>query len=635
MPSVDLNFDYNKIQGKLNATKTYANVKSQYNNAGKKVGDSFDKTKKDVSQSLDKFKDQTKRYQKQIKNQFEQLLDLANTTGGSGSGSPKYIKRLLIRTVHNIQPRLRTIVMNDCLTALGCDQEQTYGANQEVWIKVNSIDLFSRLKIDPNDEVGKIVYEKEPVSPGIPFSMNHKMYDLIQDGNLTYTHVGKSNQQLFTIQYKEQGQFGETGPWYKINLANRLNGVNRVGEFMIDYYDTIKMAEDTDIMGSIMESLCGAVSMKVDAGTSQVKNASQAEIILARILGLCFDSGASDGEIDVSGVAKVPELDGIDDSFFEFTDIDLRNIDIRVGNIKNGVVQFEDCGDVLLPVNYDDIITALGQLNFVEGSDFEDAANGISDVLANNPDWGGIGININPQVVIDTNFIKLITNGVISALITPKMILPIITMFKALGNSIADNIKSFTDFVKIFKSFFINLVSKVGAIFVEELYRLIKSDILKLLQSVITDIVKEKQIKKYAMILKLISLLLILAGLLNDFRKCKSLVDDIFRILNLINLPGFGGSPIPLPIMIAAQFCDGYSESRAFIGAMEEMQKIGIPTGDMPSGAPNMDILGKFSQMKAMAFEDSENNKVQIAVGPLVLTPAGFTVPANAFGKKF
>ena len=95
----------------------------------------------------------------------------------------------------------------------------------------------------------------------------------------------------------------------------------------------------------------------------------------------------------------------------------------------------------------------------------------------------------------------------ISALITPKMILPIIAMSKALGNNITDSIKSFMDFAKIFKSFFINLVSKVGAIFVEELYRLIKSDILQLIQSVITDIVKEKQIKKYAMILKLISLL--------------------------------------------------------------------------------------------------------------------------------
>lgn len=634
MPSVDLNVDYDKIQKKVNATKTYANAKSQYNNVNKKVGESFEKTKKDVSQSLDKFKDQTKRYQKQVKNQFEQLLGLANTTGGNGSGSPKYIKKLLIRTIHNIQPRLRTIVMESCLTALGCDQQQTYGTGTPVYVKISSIDLFSRLKIDPQDEVGKIIYEKKPISPGIPFSMNRQLYDSIQSG-APYTHVGKSGQQLFTIEYSEFGQAGETGPWYKITLANRVNSVNRVGEFMIDYYDTIKMAEETDIMGSIMESLCGAVSMKVSAGTSQVNNASKYELILARILGLCFNSGASNGEIDVSGLAKVADLDGVDDSFFEFTDIDLRNIDIRVGNIKNGVAQFEDCDNVLLPVNYNDIIAALGQLNFVEGSEFETAANGISDVLANNPDWKGIGININPQVVIDTNFIKLITNGLISALITPKMILPIIAMFKVLGNTIADNITSFTEFAKIFKTFFINLVSKVGAIFVEELYRLIKSDILKLLQSVITDIVKEKQIKKYAMILKLISLLLGLAALLNDFRKCKSLVDDIFRILNLINLPGFGGSAVPLPIMFAAQFCDGYSETRAFIGAIEEMQKIGIPTGDMPSGAPNLDILGKFAQMKSMAFEESENNKVQIAVGPLSITPAGFTIPSNAFGKKF
>ena len=41
-----------------------------------------------------------------------------------------------------------------------------------------------------------------------------------------------------------------------------------------------------------------------------------------------------------------------------------------------------------------------------------------------------------------------------------------------------------------------------------------------------------------------------------------------------------------------------------------------------------------FGQMKAMAKEEIENNKVQIAVGPLVVSPAGLTIPANAFGKK-
>jgi hypothetical protein len=79
---------------------------------------------------------------------------------------------------------------------------------------------------------------------------------------------------------------------------------------------------------------------------------------------------------------------------------------------------------------------------------------------------------------------------------------------------------------------------------------------------------------------------------------------------------------------------DGYSESRAFIGAIEEMQKLGIPTGPMPDGSPNLEVLSKLAQMKAMANEEAENGKVQIAVGALSITPAGLTVPTSAFGKK-
>jgi hypothetical protein len=631
MPSLDINFDYNKIQKKVNATKSFADIKSQYDEANRKVGSSFEKTKSQVSESLNSVKNQTKRYQKQVKNQFEQLLDLTNTTGGNGSGSPSYIKRLLIRTIKNVQPRLRTIVINDCLTALGCDQQQTYTSPETIYVKVGSIDLFNRLLIDPQDEVGAIIYEKNSIQVGqTPFSMNRQLHKLTQN-NTSYTHVGKSGQDLFKIEYSNTDTNGVTGGWFKVDLSSRT-GPLRVGEFMVDYYDTIRMAEDTDIIGSIMESLSGAISMKVSAGTSQVENASKYELILARILGLCFDSRGN--EIDTSGVAKIAELDGVDDSFFEFTEIDLRNIDIRTQNIKKGIIQFEDCDNIDLPVNFNEIISALGQLNFYEGSEFEEAANNITDVLANNPDWIGVGINVTPQVVVDTNFIKLISNGMISALITPKMILPIIVMYKALGNTLADNIKSFVDFAKIFKKFFINLVSKVGAIFVEELFKLIKEDILRLVQQVIKDIVKEKIVKKYAMILKLIALLLAIIGLITDYRKCKNLIDDILALLNLLNLPGLS-SGIPLPFLYAAQLLDGYSESRAFIGAIEEMQSMGIPTGAMPSGAPNFDLLGKFGQMKAMAMEDAENNKLQVAVGPLVVTPAFLTVPASSYGKKF
>jgi hypothetical protein len=137
------------------------------------------------------------------------------------------------------------------------------------------------------------------------------------------------------------------------------------------------------------------------------------------------------------------------------------------------------------------------------------------------------------------------------------------------------------------------------------------------------------------MILKLIQLLLIIAQFITDWRKCKSVVDELLQLLTVATT-GWGGfgNEIPLPLLLATKLLDGYSESRAFIGAIEEMQKLGIPTGAMPDGSPNLDVLSKFAQMKAMAKEDAENNKLEIVVPPITMTPAGVTAFGTALGKK-
>jgi hypothetical protein len=123
----------------------------------------------------------------------------------------------------------------------------------------------------------------------------------------------------------------------------------------------------------------------------------------------------------------------------------------------------------------------------------------------------------------------------------------------------------------------------------------------------------------------------LIGSLISDWRKCKSVIDEILALLRLITT-GWGGE-IPLPLLFASQLLDGYSESRAFIGSIEEMQKLGIPTGALPSGAPNLQMLSVFGQLKAQANEKNKNGKTQIAIGPLTVTPAGVTVPASAFGK--
>lgn len=636
MASLDLGVDYKKIQDKVTATRNYNELKSQYDDTRKQAGDAFEQKKAAVTGQLGKIKEQTKRYQKEIKNQFEQLLDINNTTGGKGSNSTKYIKRLLITALKNVEPKLSQIALEESINAVGCDQQQEYNGGSTYFIKVKSVDLLNILTLDPKTE-GKPLYEKKPILiQDYPFSMNKELYQLIQTGQ-SYSadngqqYIGQSGQDLFNIQYVDQNLAGETGPWFRVDLANRVNGVNKVGTFLADYYKTIKITEPTNMMASIMESLSGVVSMSVGAGVGQVENQSKFDVLIQRILGLCFDNRS---EIDVSGIAKVPELDGVDDTFFEFTEIDLRKIEQRVTNIKNKVIELEECDNILLPVDFPAVIAQINNLNLIDNnSDFINAADNLTQVLADNPQWGA-GIQTNAQAALNLNFIKLIAQGIASAFLTPKVLLPIYVMLKAIGQETTDAIKGLVDFVKQFKRFAINFISKIGAIFVQELFELIKKDILALIQRVLTDIIKEKINKRISMILKLIQLLLIVASFISDWRKCKSVVDELLALLDLITSSLGFGSQIPLPLLFASQLLDGYSESRAFVGAIEELQKIGIPTGALPDGSPNLDVLGKFGQMKAMAKEDGDNGKVQIALGPLTITPAGLTVPSSAYGKK-
>ena len=633
--SLDLKFDYKKVKQKIEATKSYKDLKKDYDDIQKDVGDSFEQAKSDITETIDKVKEQKKKYQRDIKNQFEQLLDINNITGGKGSNSISYIKRLLLQTIKNIEPKIAEILNELALDAVGCDQQQTF-APGVVWIKISSIDIANLLKLDPSESPGKVLYEKNPIQIQVtPFSMNRELYQRIQSGpgqsfNIDYgrNYKGESGQDLFDIEFSDSGPFGASGEWFKVTLSNRLTGTNKVGEFLVDYYKSIKVLEFETVIPAIMEALTGAISISGSIGLTQAENVSKFQLLIQRILGLCFDNKQ---EIDVSGVAKIAELDGIDDSFYEFTDLDLRNIQQKVTNIQNGVVEYENCDYVKLPVDSESILESLDNLRFVPDNDLVNTADSITQTLTNNPEWQGLAITGNIQAAVDLNFVKLIAQGIVTSLLSPKVLLPIFVMLKAIGQTLIDEIKNYVDFIKQFKRFFLDVVSKIGALFVQELFELIKKDIKNLIQQVIRDLSKEKTDKRLIIILKLIQILILIAEFISDWRKCKSVVDELLWLLKIATT-GFGNE-IPLPLLFGSRLLDGFSETRAFIGTIEELQKLGIPTGALPDGTPNLGILSILGQLKATANEQAENGKVQIAIPPLTITPAGISLPSNAFGK--
>jgi hypothetical protein len=174
-------------------------------------------------------------------------------------------------------------------------------------------------------------------------------------------------------------------------------------------------------------------------------------------------------------------------------------------------------------------------------------------------------------------------------------------------------------------------MSKIGSLFVQELFEVIKKDIKKLISEIIADVVKESAKKKLAIILKLIDLILIIARFVDDWRKCKSVVDEILALLNIVS----GFIKIPSFLVAGSELLGGFSSSRAFINVIEEYQKLGLPTGGLPDGSPNLMLQSKFAEIKGQQQEENENGKVQVFIKPLTATPAGITLPTgNIFGKK-
>ena len=675
--SIDLSNSYASASSKLSAIKTYIEVSKAERKARRDAANSTSKSVTNTATQLDKVETQQKRYLRNPPNSFDQLLNLISLVKGSGTDTTDFLRKRLLETSVKIEPEVKKIISDQALKALGCSQEQTFNGysqkefnlgirnlkeGQGIFVPVQSLDIINLLKEMPNDVTGKIRYEKptpsvtqnlfKPYGGLKPFPMNKEM-NLRLDTDTSYletygkNYQGESQRALFDFAYSTTNEFGQTQDCYKMLLWNKNSDNddpaiaknskdNKVGEFLQDYYGTIKIFDSVDFATAIIQVLLGAI--KIPVGYDELNDNNRAYKIIQRILGMCFDSRR---EIDVSGVAKVAELDGVDDTFFELTEVDLRQIEIKIDNIQNGVTEFEDCGNVKLPIDFN---TILGELtNFrdvVDNQNIEEQVKSLENILnsiSENPEFKIYAPNLNLKDVFNKDVIKQIPLALASAIISPKVLLPIFTLLKVVqsgattsanqlinsGNTVATNVNSIvnnqTDFLITFKKFNIEVISKIGALYIKTLFEILKKDILLLIRLIISDIARSEIAKRNLIIqssLQALPGIITLISAIDDYKKCKSLVDEILLLIDTIKkLPNL--RPIPSPILALRAFLPGTSPERETINTIQYMQELGLPTEPLPDGSPNKMIQFISSAFNGKAKENAESGKTLVTINPL------------------
>ena len=91
---------------------------------------------------------------------------------------------------------------------------------------------------------------------------------------------------------------------------------------------------------------------------------------------------------------------------------------------------------------------------------------------------------------------------------------------------------------------------------------------------------------------------------------------------------------IPFALLVTTRLLRGFSSNGAFLKVIEKYDELGIPTGPMPDGSPNLYLISAKAIIEAFDEEKNENEKVQIAVEPLTVLPIGVTTPSVMFGKS-
>ena len=110
MAILDYTQSYKDVLEKIRSRQTLVKLSKDKNDLIKKNSDNLQKIKKDVVGQVEQAKQDVKRYQKEVKNQLDQLIDTLLSLRGGGLDSGNFLKNKMIQTIILIIPKIKKII---------------------------------------------------------------------------------------------------------------------------------------------------------------------------------------------------------------------------------------------------------------------------------------------------------------------------------------------------------------------------------------------------------------------------------------------------------------------------------------------------------------------------------------------
>ena len=318
--------------------------------------------------------------------------------------------------------------------------------------------------------------------------------------------------------------------------------------------------------------------------------------------------------------------------YFDFDDVE--GIDLDDEDTKRRkVLRFTDCNNFEVPINTDIIEDFVYLTN--TSNNLTDIVNTTLNKAAKDAAEQSDLPLINLQLSIMGTFILKVPKALISSLLTPKIFLPIVMVYKIFKSALAQlDVKVL---MRKLSKLFNEIIKQLFWKFIQEFWKLIKIDLIAFLQKLVKKILKNKYKRFITIITALINILNKLKT--TDLDNCANLFGIIISTVNNA-LAGKGGFNVSNLLLLFADKSAGFSQDRALLNVTERLAKAGIPTG--PLFGDDNDLVGAFKSLIDGIQEERDansygkgTNSLPIITGnvggPITILPGQITLVTKDF----
>lgn len=379
------------------------------------------------------------------------LLDLSTTLVGSDFLAT-ILGNLFAKFVRNVEPELKNILVLQ-MSQYNSDQLISATAfNSGFTIPISQIDIYDKLKTDPNSDIGLSIYDNTNDN------FDSKAYSAIINPGTDVSYLNIS------INYDESTDSLVIKP---------LNTTQTIEDFVTEYICGLKLINEKEFITEVLNAIYGIKTSNQNKSIDKIKAELEIDSMLDKI---------------------ISDLDDIN-----LSESDLRSIDDNAQNIKNGIAYIDlGCG---YEPNQITIETLLDTLSGITSSnDPYTIGNKFNSLI----DSGSPSDDENARTKKD-GFIKRIINAVqkqilITTTLSPQMrtINIVLSGIKNNGDITTNNVK---DDIKINSNLFKCISKKISALINEFVFNMVKKELQDLIIPAVKKIAIEK-INQYTNLLK-------------------------------------------------------------------------------------------------------------------------------------